>query len=49
LAVKLKRKNYESLLEILKNSNNSNIAIQEKLKLIREKYPLLVSDAEINN
>ena len=49
LAVKLYGRNYESLLEDFKKSNNSDIAIQEKIKLIREKYPLLVSDAEINN
>lgn len=49
LAVKLYGRNYESLLADFKKSNNSDIAIQEKIKLIREKYPLLVSDAEINN
>ena len=48
LSVKLYNRNYESLLEDLKLSNNKNAAIQEKIKLIREKYPLLLSDAEIN-
>ena len=49
LSVKLYHKNYESLLEDYKNSNNSDKKIKEKIKLIREKYPLLLSDAEINN
>ena len=48
LSVKLYNQNYESLLEDLKSSNNKNVDIQEKIKLIREKYPLLLSDAEIN-
>ena len=49
LSVKLYNRNYTSLLEDFKKSNNSNKSIQEKIKQIREKYPLLVSDAEINN
>ncbi len=49
LSVKLYNRNYESLLEDYKKSNNSDKKIQEKIKLIREKYPLLLSDAEINN
>ena len=49
LSVKLYNRNYESLLEDYKKSNHSDKEIQEKIKLIREKYPLLLSDAEINN
>ncbi|MEO9572178.1 MAG: biopolymer transporter ExbD [Polaribacter sp.] len=49
LSVKLFNKNYERLLEEYKKSNNKDKKIQEKIKLIREKYPLLISDAEINN
>lgn len=49
LSVKLYNRNYQSLLEDFKNSNNSDKNIQDKIKLIREKYPLLLSDAEINN
>ncbi|WP_288956648.1 biopolymer transporter ExbD [uncultured Polaribacter sp.] len=48
LAIKLYKRNYESLLEDLKSSNNNNLEVQEKITLIREKYPLLLSDAEIN-
>ena len=49
LSVKLFNKNYERLLEEYKKSNNKDKKIHEKIKLIREKYPLLLSDAEINN
>lgn len=49
LSVKLFNRNYSSLLEDYKKSNSSDKNIQEKIKLIREKYPLLLSDAEINN
>ncbi|MDX6746436.1 biopolymer transporter ExbD [Polaribacter sp. PL03] len=49
LSVKLYNRNYNSLLEDFKKSNNSDKNIQEKIKLIRNKYPLLLSDAEINN
>ncbi|WP_158841165.1 ExbD/TolR family protein [Polaribacter sp. L3A8] len=49
LAVKLHNRNYESLLEDFNTSNNSDKNIQEKIKLIREKYPLLLSETEINN
>ncbi|PQJ71886.1 ExbD/TolR family protein [Polaribacter butkevichii] len=48
LAVKLYNRNYESLLNHLSKSNNNDKNILEKIKLIREKYPLLLSDAEIN-
>ncbi|WP_159948843.1 ExbD/TolR family protein [Polaribacter septentrionalilitoris] len=48
LSVKLYHQNYESLLDELNLSNNNNLEVQEKIKLIREKYPLLLSDAEIN-
>ncbi|MCG1035958.1 ExbD/TolR family protein [Polaribacter sargassicola] len=49
LSVKLYQQNYISLLQDLKKSNNRDKKIQEKIKLIQEKYPLLLSDAEINN
>ena len=49
LSIKLYNRNYVSLLEDFKKSNNSDKNIQEKIKLVREKYPLLLSDAEINN
>ncbi|MFK8060419.1 MAG: ExbD/TolR family protein [Polaribacter sp.] len=48
LSVKLYSRNYESLLEDFKKSGNSDKNLREKIKLIREKYPLLLSDAEIN-
>lgn len=48
LSVKLYHKNYETLLEDFKKSNNSNKNLEEKIKNIRGKYPLLLSDAEIN-
>ena len=49
LSVQLYHRNYVSLLEDFKKSNNTDKNIQQKIKLIREKYPLLLSDAEINN
>ncbi|QOD62153.1 biopolymer transporter ExbD [Polaribacter haliotis] len=49
LSVKLYNRNYNSLLEDFKKSNNNDKNLQDKIKLIREKYPLLLSDAEINN
>ena len=49
LSTKLYNRNYVSLLEEYQKSNNKDKNIQEKIKLIREKYPLLLSDAEINN
>lgn len=49
LAVKLYGKNYLSLLDEFKKSNNSDKSIQSKIELIRDKYPLLLSDAEIKN
>ena len=48
LSVKLYNRNYVSLLEDFKKSNNGDKNIQEKIKLIRNKYPLLLSDAENN-
>ena len=49
LSIKLYNRNYVSLLEASQKSNNHDKNLQEKIKLIREKYPLLLSDAEINN
>lgn len=49
LSIKLYNRNYVSLLEASQKPNNTDKTLQEKIKLIREKYPLLLSDAEINN
>jgi biopolymer transport protein ExbD len=49
LSVKLYNQNYVSLLSDFKKSNNKNKIIEQKIKLIREKYPLLLSDVEIKN
>ncbi|WP_405608426.1 ExbD/TolR family protein [Polaribacter sp. Asnod1-A03] len=49
LSVKLYNQNYVSLLEEFKKTNNYDQKIQEKIKRVQEKYPLLLSDAEINN
>jgi len=49
VAVKLYNRNYERLLKDFKKSNNSNASLQKKIETVRAKYPLLVSDAEINN
>jgi len=49
LSVKLYNQNYASLLEEYKNPNNNNKLIETKINLIREKYPLLLSDVEIKN
>ncbi|MCI2229063.1 biopolymer transporter ExbD [Polaribacter sp. MSW13] len=49
LSSKLYQQNYMSLLEDYKKSNPKNEALYQKIKLIREKYPLLLSDVEINN
>jgi biopolymer transport protein ExbD len=49
LSVKIYHINYETLLEDFKISNNRDSNIQEKIEIIRHKYPLLLSDAEINN
>jgi biopolymer transport protein ExbD len=49
LSVKLYKQNYANLLDVFKKSNNQDHLIAAKIKLIREKYPLLLSDAEITN
>jgi biopolymer transport protein ExbD len=49
LSVKLYKQNYANLLDVFKKSNNKDKLIAAKIKLIREKYPLLLSDAEITN
>lgn len=48
-AIKRYHENYDRLLEGFKKSNNSDTSLQEKIKEIRNMYPLLLSDAEINN
>lgn len=47
LSIKLYQQNYESLLDEFEKTNNTNQILLEKIKLIRAKYPLLLSDAEI--
>tara|TARA_B110000967_G_C18636689_1_gene436391 strand:- start:524 stop:667 length:144 start_codon:yes stop_codon:yes gene_type:complete len=47
--VKLYQQNYESLVADFKKSSIKNKVIFAKIKLIRKKYPLLLSDAEIKN
>jgi biopolymer transport protein ExbD len=49
LSVKLYHQNYVSLLADFKKSNNKDKNTEQKIKLIREKYPLLLSDVEIKN
>jgi len=49
LGVKLYNQNYESLLADFKKSNQQEKAIETKIKIIREKYPLLISDADMIN
>ncbi|WP_405562541.1 ExbD/TolR family protein [Polaribacter sp. Asnod6-C07] len=49
LAVKMYAKNYVSLLEDYKKTNHIDKSLEVKIKLIREKYPLLLSDADIKN
>ena len=49
LSVKLYDRNYVSLLDDFKKSNNTDKSLEEKIKIIRDKYPLLISDAEIKN
>lgn len=49
LAVKLYNRNYVSLLEDYKKTNHQDKLLESKIKLIREKYPLLLSDADIKN
>ena len=49
LAVKLYKINYVSLIDTYKKSNYTNKSIESKIKIIRKKYPLLLSDAEIKN
>lgn len=47
LSVKLYGKSYETLLDEFAKSNHSNKNLEQKIKIVREKYPLLLSDAEI--
>ncbi|MFY9242886.1 MAG: biopolymer transporter ExbD [Polaribacter sp.] len=49
LAVKLYNRNYVSLLEDYKKTNYKDKSLEEKINSIRDKYPLLLSDAEIKN
>ncbi len=49
VAIKLYNQNYESLLNEFKKSNSTNISLKNKIAVIREKYPLLLSDTDIKN
>jgi biopolymer transport protein ExbD len=49
LSVKLYKKTYDRLLEEYKKLNDKDTIIVKKIKLIRQKYPLLLSDVEIKN
>jgi biopolymer transport protein ExbD len=49
VAVKLYDKNYVNLLTDYKTSNYKDQSLEIKISTIREKYPLLLSDAEIKN
>jgi biotin-(acetyl-CoA carboxylase) ligase len=49
LSVKRYNQHYTGLMEDFKKSNHKEVSIQAKIKDIREKYPLLLSDIEINN
>lgn len=49
LSVEMYNQNYVSLIESFKKSNNNDKLIESKINLIREKYPLLLSDVEIKN
>lgn len=48
LSIKLYNKNYLTLMETYKKTNYTDKNLQQKIKTIRDKYPLLLSDAEIN-
>ena len=45
-AVQRFNQNYKSLLDDFKKSNYTNKKLQDKINMVREKYPLLLSDAE---
>ncbi|AOW17097.1 hypothetical protein LPB03_06315 [Polaribacter vadi] len=49
LAIKMYNVNYEALLDTYKKSNYTNESVAKSIKIIKDKYPLLISDAEINN
>ncbi|APZ44992.1 biopolymer transporter ExbD [Polaribacter reichenbachii] len=49
LALKMYGKNYVSILEDYKKTNHLDKSLEGKIKLIREKYPLLLSDVDIKN
>ena len=49
LSLQLYNQNYKRLLDDYKKSNYAEKVLQNKINSIREKYPLLVSDAENND
>lgn len=49
VAVKLYNQNYESLLDEYKKSNSTDNSLKNKITVVREKYPLLLSDADLKN
>lgn len=49
VAVEMYQKNYETLLDEYQKSNSKNKDLENKILKIRDKYPLLLSDADIHN
>lgn len=47
VSIKLYNQNYETLLNAYKKSNNNDKILKNKIKIVREKYPLLLSDIDI--
>ncbi|PQJ78915.1 ExbD/TolR family protein [Polaribacter porphyrae] len=47
IAVKLFQQNYSSLLDDFKKSNFKDKILENKIKIVRDKYPLLLSDDEL--
>lgn len=47
LGIKLYNQNYESLIDDFKKSNHQDKLIEAKIKNLRKKYPLLLSDVDI--
>lgn len=46
LAIQIYNQDYKSMIDDFKSSNKTDIDLQNKINLIRQKYPLLISDAE---
>tara|TARA_B110000091_G_scaffold191025_1_gene214576 strand:+ start:1814 stop:2419 length:606 start_codon:yes stop_codon:yes gene_type:complete len=48
-AIEHYKQNYTSLLNDFKNSNDADKKLKDKIDMVRNKYPLLLSDAEIKD